>query len=86
MFRAIADATRRAIIDHLRSAPMAVQQLAANFRMSRPAVSKHLRILRAARLVSSRKHGRQRFYVLTPAPLLKCVQWLGGYDMDPTGK
>jgi DNA-binding transcriptional ArsR family regulator len=56
-----------------------VSELAAGFRMSRPAVSKHLAILRRARLVGEQRHGRQRIYQLTPAPLEAVAQWVESY-------
>lgn len=78
-FHAVADPTRRAILDQLRSGSAPVTEIAANFRMSRPAVSKHLRVLREARLVTEKRDGRQRIYELTPGPLLECAHWLEGY-------
>lgn len=78
-FHAVADPTRRAILDQLRAGPAPVTEIAGSFRMSRPAVSKHLRVLREARLVSEKRDGRQRVYELTPGPLLECAHWLEGY-------
>src|SRR5262249_37001138 len=60
VFRAIADPTRRAILDRLRAGPTPVNALADDFRQSRPAISKHLRVLRQARLVSEKRVGRER--------------------------
>jgi DNA-binding transcriptional ArsR family regulator len=79
VFRAIADPTRRAILDRLRAGPANVNALAAGFSLSRPAISKHLGILRASRLVSERKVGRERMYALEPAPLQTAIGWLEGY-------
>ena len=79
VFRAIADPTRRAILDQLRAGRAPVNELAAGFRMSRPAVSKHLRVLRQARLVHERRDGRQRLYYMDPVPLRDISQWLEGY-------
>lgn len=79
VFRAIADPTRRALLDRLRSGDAAVNELAAGFRMSRPAVSKHLRVLRDARLVREHRDGRQRVYRVDPAPLNDIAQWLESY-------
>ncbi len=79
VFRAIADPTRRAILDRLRAGPAPVNALAAGFSLSRPAVSKHLRVLRASRLVAERKVGRERLYELRPAPLQSAIGWLEGY-------
>ena len=56
-----------------------MSDLAAGFRMSRPAVSKHLGILRRARLVRERRDGRQRIYQITPAPLEAVAQWVESY-------
>jgi len=79
VFRAIADPTRRAILDRLRAGPASVRSLAADFPSSRPAISKHLRVLRASRLVSEQRLGRERVYRLEPAPLQSAIGWLEGY-------
>jgi DNA-binding transcriptional ArsR family regulator len=78
-FHAVADPTRRAILDRLRGGELPVATLASAFPMSRPAVSKHLRVLRDARLVRERKAGRQRLYQLTPAPLEGVAAWVESY-------
>jgi DNA-binding transcriptional ArsR family regulator len=81
-FAAVADPTRRAILDRLRGGEAAAGELAAGFAMSRPAVSKHLRVLREARLVRERRgsDGRQRVYALTPAPLREVAEWAATYE------
>ncbi len=79
VFRAIADPTRRGILDRLRAGPTAVNALAVDFHQSRPAISKHLRVLRDARLVSETKVGRERLYELQPAPLRNVAGWIEGY-------
>jgi DNA-binding transcriptional ArsR family regulator len=79
VFRVIADPTRRAILDRLRAGPAPVNELAADFSQSRPAISKHLRVLRASRLVTETRSGRERLYALRPAPLQKAMAWLEGY-------
>jgi DNA-binding transcriptional ArsR family regulator len=79
VFRAIADPTRRAILDRLRAGPAPVNALAADFLQSRPAISKHLRVLREARLVSEERAGRARVYRLEPQPLQRALGWLEGY-------
>jgi DNA-binding transcriptional ArsR family regulator len=79
VFHAVADPTRRAILDRLKSGGVAVAELAAGFDMTRPAVSKHLRVLREARLVREDKEGRQRIYRLTPGPLQDVSQWIESY-------
>ena len=80
VFRAIADPTRRAILDRLRAGPAPVNDLAADFAQTRPAISKHLRVLRDARLVSETRVGRERIYVLEAAPLQRAAGWLAGYS------
>jgi DNA-binding transcriptional ArsR family regulator len=79
VFRAIADPTRRAILDRLRAGPANAGALAADFRASRPSVSKHLRVLRNARLVIDTRVGRERLYAVDPVPLQQVVGWLEGY-------
>ena len=79
VFHAVADPTRRAILDRLQGGGVAVAKLAAGFEMSRPAVSKHLRVLRDARLVREDKEGRQRVYRLTPGPLRDLSIWVESY-------
>jgi DNA-binding transcriptional ArsR family regulator len=79
VFRAIADPTRRALLDRLRAGPAPVNVLASEFSQTRPAISKHLRVLREARLVSETRVGRERFYELDPVPLQGVVAWIEGY-------
>jgi len=78
-FRAIADPTRRAILDRLRAGPSPVNSLAADFSQSRPAISKHLKMLRQAGLVREQRIGRERIYTLQPAPLQRVAGWIEGY-------
>lgn len=82
VFRALADPTRRRILDRLREAPLPVGVLAVEFPMSRPAISKHLRLLREARLVRERREGRRRVYALDPRPLVAVDTWLDRYRRD----
>jgi DNA-binding transcriptional ArsR family regulator len=79
VFRAIADPTRRAILDRLRIGPAPVKDLAADFEQTRPAISKHLRVLRTTKLVTEEKLGRERLYALNPAPLARAAAWLESY-------
>jgi DNA-binding transcriptional ArsR family regulator len=82
-FQAVADPTRRAILDRLRGGEAAVADIAAQFTMSRPAISRHLRVLRDARLVRERRggdDGRQRLYQVTPAPLRTVAKWAQAYE------
>jgi len=68
-FRAVADPTRRAVLEYLLGRPHGVNELAEHFDVSRPAISKHLRILKQARVVRERREGRNRIYELDPAGL-----------------
>jgi DNA-binding transcriptional ArsR family regulator len=79
VFNAVADPTRRAILDRLRRGPSPVNELASGFRVSRPAISKHLRVLRTARLVRETKEGRQRFYELEPQRIQEVAKWAEQY-------
>jgi DNA-binding transcriptional ArsR family regulator len=81
VFRAIADPTRRTILDRLRAGPANAGTLAADFRSSRPAISRHLKVLRRARLVVDERIGRERVYTVNPVPLQGVVGWLEGYRM-----
>jgi DNA-binding transcriptional ArsR family regulator len=78
-FAAVADPTRRAILDRLRRGSAPAMELADGFRISRPAVSKHLRVLRDARLVTEHREGRNRVYELTPDPLRDLDAWIESY-------
>ncbi|HEX9336508.1 MAG TPA: metalloregulator ArsR/SmtB family transcription factor [Pseudonocardiaceae bacterium] len=82
VYAAIADPTRRHILDLLAEAEQSVTELAAPFSadMSRPAVSQHLRVLRGAGLVSEHRAGRQRIYRLEPAGLREVDLWLRSYQ------
>jgi DNA-binding transcriptional ArsR family regulator len=80
VFRAIADPTRREILSLLRNGDRNVGEIAANFRISRPAVSKHLRLLRGAGLVASRKEGTAQICALNAKPLLAVNGWLREYE------
>jgi len=79
VFRAIADPTRRAILDRLRAGPSPVNALAADFWQTRPAIPKHLRMLRGARLVGEERVGRERLYALQPRALQQAAGWHEGY-------
>jgi DNA-binding transcriptional ArsR family regulator len=79
-FRAIADPTRRAILDLLRHGQRSVSELAEPFRMTQPAVSQHLRVLRDAGLVSQQRLGRRQIYRIVPEPLRHVYGWLAQYE------
>ena len=76
VLKAIADANRRRILDLLAGRDLPVNQIAGRFRISRPAVIKHLRVLRSANLVVVRRQGRQRIQCLNAAPLKRAEAWI----------
>ena len=80
VFRAIADPTRREILGLLRGGPCTVGEIAANFRTSRPAISKHLRLLRTVGLVVTRRNGTARICELNARPLRAVSDWLQDYE------
>ena len=87
VFRAVADPTRRAMLDLLLTGDRSVRELARPFRMSQPAISQHLRVLREAGLVRARQVGRQRLYRINPRPLEALYEWAARYRqlVDPFG-
>ena len=78
-FQALADPTRRAVLDLLRRGCQPAGQIAQEFPVSRPAISKHLRLLRRAHLVREHREGRLRVYELNPEPLRDVEAWLDRY-------
>jgi DNA-binding transcriptional ArsR family regulator len=80
VFRALADPTRREILRLLRGSRHSVGDLAGNFRTSRPAISRHLRILRSAGLVVTRQDGTSRICDLNARPLRVVNEWLRDYE------
>ena len=85
VFRAIADPTRRALLDCLLRSDRSVNELVGPFKMTRPAVSQHLRILREAGLVRAKRAGRRHVYRLDPRPLRSVFEWSQRYFTDPSG-
>src|SRR4051794_28704292 len=79
IFFALSDSTRRRLLDKLRGVEVTAGALADGFRVTRPAVSRHLRILREAKLVDERRRGRERVYTLAPDRLATATQWLDEY-------
>ena len=79
VFQAVSDPTRRAILDRLRKGSAPVTELTAGFRVSRPAISRHLRVLRNARLVREKREGRQRIYQLEPEGIQEVANWAEEY-------
>jgi DNA-binding transcriptional ArsR family regulator len=78
-FEVLAEPNRRRILDLLREAELPVGDLVARLGMSQPAVSKHLRVLREAGVVTVRIDAQRRRYRLSPEPLTEVDQWLAPY-------
>jgi DNA-binding transcriptional ArsR family regulator len=76
---ALADPTRRTIVELLAESELDAGQIATRFSISRPAVSRHLRVLRELGLVRVRPEAQRRVYSLEPAPLAELDAWLGRY-------
>lgn len=87
MFRAVADPTRRALMDLLLDREHSVNELRVRFRISQPAISQHLGVLRRAGLVRARRDGRRRVYQLEAKPVEDIYRWAANYKafFDPEG-
>ncbi|MBZ0288943.1 MAG: metalloregulator ArsR/SmtB family transcription factor [Anaerolineae bacterium] len=79
VFDALADPTRRRILDLLRERPHLVGELAVLLKTSQPGISKHLRTLREAGLVQVRQDAQRHWYELRPEPLAELDDWLASY-------
>jgi DNA-binding transcriptional ArsR family regulator len=75
LFQVVADPTRRGILDLLRERERSVGEIVERFTLTQPAVSRHLRELREAGLVSVRRDGQRRVYVLRPQRLTEIADW-----------
>lgn len=80
VFAVIAEGTRREILRTLRAGDKAVGELVVELQVSQPTVSKHLKVLREAGLVTMRAQGQKRYYSLETAPLLQVQEWLAALD------
>ena len=78
-FAALADPTRRSILARLASGEASVNELAAPFDMSQPAISKHLKVLERAGLISRGRDAQRRPRRLEPQPLAEATEWLERY-------
>jgi DNA-binding transcriptional ArsR family regulator len=79
VLRALADESRRTMLEALTSGPATAGELAALLPIARPGVSRHLRMLREAGLVDVRQDSQRRIYTLRPEPLAEVDQWLSRY-------
>ena len=76
LFKSLADGTRRAILSEIAAEPRPVHDIAERFSVTRPAVSRHLRILKEAGLVDGRRAGRETVYFLKTSTLRELEEWL----------
>lgn len=81
VFSAIADPTRRAILDQMRAGEIGAGELAGRFPVSRPAIARHVRILRKTGMVRQRKEAQRRYYSLRPEALAEVDRWLAPYRL-----
>jgi len=79
VFQAIADPTRRKIIDILADGSLPVNEVADHFEISRPAVSKHIKILNECELLVIHREGRKRYCRANPQKLKKVAKWANQY-------
>jgi DNA-binding transcriptional ArsR family regulator len=80
VFRALADPTRRRILRDLARQPASIADVASRFDITRPAVVKHLAILREGNLITVQPRGRERINVLNPSVLRSAADWLNFFD------
>jgi DNA-binding transcriptional ArsR family regulator len=85
-YAALAEPSRRQILDLLRGGERSVNDLVARLELSQPGVSKHLKVLREAGLVAVRPEGRRRWYGLRPQPLAEVDRWLDPYRVFWSGR
>ena len=79
VLQALADGSRRRLLEILRDHPATAGELASALPIARPGVSRHLRVLREAGLVDVRQQAQRRIYSLRPEPLAEVDTWLGDY-------
>ena len=75
IFRAVADPTRRSILERLQKRELTVIELGEPYRITQPSLSKHLAVLRRSGLIAARRSGRHRYYRLDPKPLERVAEW-----------
>lgn len=80
VFRALSAPPRRQVLDLLRTGERPVGELQRHFRMSQPALSRHLQVLRGANLVKARREGRTNVYRLNAQPLAAAMDWMAHYQ------
>src|SRR4051812_13590594 len=80
LFGALADATRRGIVERLAAGEATVTELAAPYSISLPAISRHLKVLERASLITRSQHGKWRSARLSPVTLATGAMWLARYE------
>lgn len=80
VFQAIADPVRRDIIELLAEKTLTVNAIAEKFEISRPAISKHLKILKECEIIDFKKEGRERFCFIQPKNLIPAFLWIEQYS------
>lgn len=86
VYHALADTTRRRILNLLAERERPVMELVDSFSISQPSISEHLRVLREAGMVKTRQAGRQRFYSLDAFPLREVLDWVAFFEPFWEGK
>ena len=86
VFAALADPTRRRLVELLGEGERSVSEMAAEVDIHQPGVSRHLRILHEAGFVSVRAEGQRRLYSLRPDPFMQLDAWLRRYALDQTAR
>ncbi|MED4239990.1 ArsR/SmtB family transcription factor [Priestia megaterium] len=86
IFQAIADPTRRKVLELLSEKELPISEITSHFSISRTAIVKHLHILSEADLVHGQKKGREKVYYLQPKPLKEVQDWLSYYEQFWTNK
>lgn len=81
IFAALSDSTRRGILARLATGSASVAELAEPFKVSQPAISKHLKVLQDAALISSKIDGQRRLRELRTEPLIQAEAWIETYRM-----
>jgi DNA-binding transcriptional ArsR family regulator len=87
IFRAVADPTRRSILERLHQRELTVLELCEPFPITQPSLSKHLAVLRGSGLIAMRRSGRHRYYRLNPEPIEQIAAWAAQFRnvRDPSG-
>ncbi len=80
VFQAIADPIRRDIIELVSTEPLSVNEVAEKFKISRPAISKHIKILNECGIIEVNKKGRERFCTIKPKNLIPAFLWIEQYQ------